>query len=70
MEIWDILDANGNHTGRNIERGKPLTAGEYHLLVHILIQDEQGRFLIRKRTDHLPLLPGVWALTGGFAIKG
>jgi hypothetical protein len=27
MELWDILDENGNRTGRYVERGKPMKPG-------------------------------------------
>jgi len=34
-ELWDILDENGNVTGRFHERGKPMNKGEYHLEVSV-----------------------------------
>lgn len=68
MEVWDILDKNGNRTGKTVVRGKKgLARGEYHLVVHIWILDDQGNFLIQKRTDDRPLMPGEWAATGGSA---
>lgn len=70
MELWDILDQNGNKTGRTIVRGNPLNEGEYHLVVHIWIVNGAGELLIQKRADNIPLWPGKWAATGGSAIAG
>jgi isopentenyldiphosphate isomerase len=70
MEIWDVLDRQGNSTGRTMVRGRDLLEGEYHLVVHIWILNDKGEFLIQKRADHLRLLPGLWAVTGGSAIAG
>jgi isopentenyldiphosphate isomerase len=70
MELWDILDEDGNLTGRTIERGQPLKEGEYHLVVHIWIRNSEGEYLIQKRSEKVKLWPGIWAATGGAAIKG
>lgn len=70
MEKWDLLDAQGNATGRTIVRGERLQAGQYHLVVHIWVVDSHGRLLIQKRAAHLRLMPGMWAATGGSAVAG
>ncbi len=70
MELWDILDEDGNATGRTIMRGNELKEDEYHLVVHIWIINNKGEILIQKRSEHLEFAPGVWATTGGSAIKG
>jgi len=36
-ELWDVLDIDGNKTGRIHERGKPMQKGEGHLVVLIWI---------------------------------
>ncbi len=70
MEIWDILDKNGRRTGKTVIRGKRgLGKGEYHLVVHIWIVNDRGEFLIQKRSDKRPLMPGEWAATGGSAFS-
>jgi aminoglycoside phosphotransferase (APT) family kinase protein/8-oxo-dGTP pyrophosphatase MutT (NUDIX family) len=66
-EIWDVLDANGNKTGRYHERGKPMAAGDYHLAVHAWKHNGRGEWLIDKRT---PEKGGKWETTGGAAIAG
>lgn len=70
MEIWDILDKQGNKTDKTIVRGEPLKDGEYHLVVHIWIMNSKGEFLIQRRADTLKLMPGMWAATGGSALAG
>lgn len=70
MEKWELLDADGRPTGKVITRGEPLRAGQYHLVEHIWIVDSKGRILIQRRADHLRLMPGMWAATGGSAVAG
>jgi hypothetical protein len=38
MEIWDILDINGNKTGKTKIRGHKLNKSEYHLVIHVWIK--------------------------------
>ena len=68
-ELWDVLDENGNKTGRLHERGKPMLTGEFHLVVHVWIMNHKGEFLISKRTPNKSF-PGQWEMTGGCAIVG
>ena len=68
-ELWDILDKNGNATGRLHERGKPLRKGEYHLTVNVWIENDNGEYLISKRSPN-KLLPNMWECTGGNAVAG
>ena len=70
MELWDVLDEDGNLTGRTIERGQPLKDGEYHLVVNIWIKNSKGEYLIQKRSEKVERWSGIWAATGGSAIKG
>lgn len=69
-ELWDILDANGNKTGRFQERGKPMLKGEYHLVVHIWIINSKGEFLISKRAPSVTGWANMWQTTGGSAVAG
>lgn len=71
MEYWDILDKKGNRTGKTIVRGKRrLAKGEYHLVVHIWIVNDNGNFLLQRRSNDRLLMPGEWAATGGAALSG
>ena len=69
MELWDILDEEGNKTGKTIERGDELKKDQYHLVVHIWIINDSNQLLIQKRAEHLKLEPGIWATAGGSAIS-
>ena len=44
LELWDILDKDGNKTGLTIERGKPMMKDQYHLGVQVWIINGEGRF--------------------------
>lgn len=64
MEIWDILNSDGKMTGKTVKKGTRLEQGEYHLMVHIWIIDQNGHFLIQKRAIHREWMPGLWCTTG------
>lgn len=68
-ELWDILDENGNRTGRLHERGQPMRAGEWHLVVQVWILNSKGEFLISKRSPDIPF-GNLWQTTGGSAVAG
>lgn len=70
MELWDIYDQCFLKTGRVHERGKPLTKGDFHLVVHIYPVNSKGELLIQKRTENISWKPGYWAATGGSAVVG
>ena len=69
-EVWDILDENGNVTGRLHERGKPMQKGDYHLVVQVWIMNSKGEFLISRRALGEGWWVGMWQTTGGCAIAG
>jgi len=68
-EMWDVLDENGNRTGRLCERG-PMNQGEYHLIVHVWVMNSKNEFLISKRTSDKQPYPNMWECTGGSAVAG
>jgi 8-oxo-dGTP pyrophosphatase MutT (NUDIX family) len=69
VEIWDVLDAEGNRTGRQAERGQSLHAGEFHLVVDVWIRNRNGKYLISKRAPG-KTYAGLWETTGGCTIAG
>ncbi len=70
-EIWDVLDADGNKTGRYHERGRKMAAGDYHLVVHVWKHNSRGEWLIDKRAvREVDDLGGKWETTGGSAVAG
>ena len=46
MEIWDILDENGNKTGRTIDKADPMSRapGVYHQGVDVWIINSEIKF--------------------------
>lgn len=70
-EYQDIYDIHRNLTGKIIQRGQPRNNGEFVLVVHLLLFDQQGRFLVQKRVEHKASFPDMWDIsTGGMAQTG
>ena len=74
MELWDVLDNNGQLTGETAERKADFfTLGNdrYHLVVVAWIYSVQDRcFLIQQRGFNKMIDPGVWSIPGGSAVAG
>lgn len=71
MELWDLYDDDGNRTGKTIEREKSSFGNsENHLVVHIYIRNNNGEFLIQKRSMKKKMMPGIWDITGGAVVYG
>ena len=51
MEIWDIYDKDRNLKDKFFTRGdnNELEEGDYELITHVAIFNEQGEMLIQKR---------------------
>lgn len=62
-ELWDVLDADRNPTGKLHRRGDPLGAGEYHLVVHLCIFNAKNELLIQKRQPWKKSWPDLWDVT-------
>ncbi len=61
MEIFDIIDKNGNPTGQTVERSVAHAQGIRHRTAHIwIIRTEQGRtqILLQKRSENKDSFPG------------
>ena len=70
MEIFDLYDNNFNLLDKKMVRGKSNQKGEYHLVVHIWIQNSAGKYLIQQRNKLSDRIPYQWAATGGAAVTG
>lgn len=68
-ELWDVYDENRKLTGKLHRRGDFMAPGEYHLVVHIWLQNSKGEFLITKRSPNKGF-PNMWEPTGGSALAG
>lgn len=69
-EICDVVDEYGMPTGRVVERGTKLPAGQFYPVVHVWIRDQAGKFLIQRRALYGVSDPGVWATTVGYVLAG
>jgi len=70
-EIWDILDADGNKTGRYAERGRKIAPDDYFLVVHVWKHNSRDEWLIDRRSfTRGTEIDGKWETTGGAAISG
>ncbi len=71
MEYLDIYDERRILTGRTAPRGSRPGAGEYYLVVHMLIFRRDGRFLIQRRVPEKQSWPDMWDISlGGMAQAG
>jgi isopentenyldiphosphate isomerase/GNAT superfamily N-acetyltransferase len=68
-EIWDVLDKDGNKTGRLHERGRKMAANDYHLEVFVWVKNDSGEYLISQRSPN-KTNPNMWECTGGNAVAG
>jgi 8-oxo-dGTP pyrophosphatase MutT (NUDIX family)/GNAT superfamily N-acetyltransferase len=71
-EIWDVLDKDGNKTGRYHERGRKMEIGDCHLVVYVWKHNGRGEWLSDRRVKKSPddQHGGKWETTGGAAIAG
>jgi len=70
MELWDVFTADREKTGKTAVRGEALGVGEYHVVVHIWLVNDEGDLLIQKRASCVESAPNAWATTGGSALAG
>ena len=73
MELWDVYDIDRQKTGGLAPRhnGRPLPAGQYHLVVHICLFNQKGQMLIQQRQLDKAGYPGLWDVTAaGSALAG
>ena len=68
-ELWDVYDRERNLTGRFHRRGETLQQGDYHMVIHVWLQNSKGQFLITKRSPNKGF-PNMWECTGGSALAG
>lgn len=70
MELWDLYDENGNKTDKFHRRGDPLKSGDFHMIVENWIKNNNGKYLIQKRTKPLRNYKDPWSTTAGAAVQG
>lgn len=70
MELWDLLDKEGNPLGIQHVRSGNLPEGTYHRTVEIFTVNSQGQLLVTMRDPNKETYPNMWEFTGGSAISG
>ena len=70
MEYWDVFDENMNKTGRIINYKEKLKIGEYHLSIHLWIENTDKRYLIQKREKTMRVFPDMWSIVTGGVMSG
>ena len=68
-ELWDVYDSERRLTGRLHRRGDDLPEGDYHIVVHVWMQNSRGEYLLTKRSPNKGY-PNMWETTGGSALAG
>ena len=70
VEQFDILDINGNPTGKTADKGTQLNDGQYYLGIHIYIYNSSFEFLLQQRSHNKEFLPGGWDVLLEHVIAG
>jgi isopentenyl-diphosphate delta-isomerase len=64
-EEVDILDENGNPTGKTMTHTGTNLAGEWHAGVHVALYTPDRRVLLQQRSKTIMFYPGQWELGVG-----
>lgn len=64
-----MYNADREIIGEHI-RGKELPPNGYHLVVHVWIKNNDGKYLISQRAKNRPTFPLMWECVGGSVLKG
>lgn len=70
MELLDVLDENGEVTGRVETRDTVHNQGLWHTHVSVWIMNENGELLLQKRSAEKKRNPNKWSRTGGHVDAG
>lgn len=70
MELLDILDEQGNLTGKIEERSVVHEKGLWHIHVGVWLMNEEGKLLFQKRSANKKRNPNKWTRTGGHVDSG
>ena len=70
MELLDVLDEQGNLTGKVEERKIVHEEGLWHIHVGIWLMNEEGKLLFQKRSTNKKRNPSKWTRAGGHVDSG
>lgn len=66
MELFEVLDKDGNTTGYQKGRNEELEKTEFALVTHLWIKNSKGEYLTQQRSIHKKVDPKLWSITSGF----
>ena len=59
-ELIDVLDADGNYTGKSIMKSEAHRQGIFHPSIHVWLYTKNGEILIQQRAKNKDTHPGLW----------
>lgn len=62
-ELIDILDSNGNYTGKTCLKSEAHKHGYFHPTVHIWLYTSDKKILLQKRAANKKVFPGLWDIS-------
>lgn len=65
VELIDVLDEDGNKTGKQKTIGEIHEDGDWHTAVHVWIMNSQGELLIQHRSSTHRHKPNMWDISVG-----
>lgn len=63
MELFDVLNENGNPTGKTKLRSDVHRDGDWHRSAHVWIMNSKGEVLIQKRSPNKDSHPNMWDIS-------
>ncbi|CAL2092062.1 NUDIX hydrolase [Tenacibaculum sp. 190524A05c] len=62
-ELIDIVDEQGNYTGKTCLKSEAHKFGYFHPTVHIWLFTKEGKILLQKRALSKKVFPGLWDIS-------
>jgi len=59
-ELIDVLDADGNYTGKSIMKSEAHKKGVFHPSIHVWLYTKNGEILVQQRAKNKDTHPGLW----------
>ncbi|RAJ07390.1 NUDIX hydrolase [Arenibacter echinorum] len=59
-ELIDVLDADGNYTGKSIMKSEAHRKGVFHPSIHVWFYTKNGEIVIQQRAKNKDTHPGLW----------
>lgn len=69
MEYFDLYTFDRKPLGKKVQRGAPISFGEYHIVVQVMTINNKGEILLTQRVPE-KTSGGKWECSGGCAVSG